>query len=116
MPCHLEPQQSPPAVAQNQKREQPLKGQGWNHTQINGGDRLRVISKERLPGLRRWRPTPRHVFGYRRLGDLKAKHQEFAMDPRRAPQRVFLAHPLDEISQATIDLRPPLCVPKTSPA
>jgi hypothetical protein len=38
------------------------------------------------------------------------------MDPRRAPQRVFLAHPLDEISQATIDLRPPLCVPKTSPA
>ena len=29
------------------------------------------------------------------------------MDPRRAPQRVFLAHPLDEITRATIDLRPP---------
>ena len=29
------------------------------------------------------------------------------MDPGRAPLRVFLAHPLDEISQATIDLRPP---------
>src|SRR5436190_23454991 len=55
----------------------------------------------------RWRPTPHHVFGDRRLGDRKAKHQEFAMDPGRAPQRVFLAHPLNEITQATIDLRAP---------
>ena len=29
------------------------------------------------------------------------------MDPGRAPLRVFPADPLDEISQATIDLRPP---------
>ena len=29
------------------------------------------------------------------------------MDPGRAPLRVFLAHPLDEIAQATIDLWPP---------
>jgi hypothetical protein len=29
------------------------------------------------------------------------------MDPGRAPLLVFLADPLDEISQATIDLRPP---------
>ena len=29
------------------------------------------------------------------------------MDPRRSPQRVFLAHALDEITQATIDLRAP---------
>jgi hypothetical protein len=27
------------------------------------------------------------------------------MDPGRAPLRIFLAHPLDEITQATIDLR-----------
>jgi hypothetical protein len=36
MSRHLEPQQLPPAVAQDQKREQSLKGQGWNPTQING--------------------------------------------------------------------------------
>src|SRR5437588_9521391 len=29
------------------------------------------------------------------------------MNPGRAPQRVFLAHPLNEITQATIDLRSP---------
>src|SRR5207248_7269265 len=68
---------------------------------------LRVVSKECLPALRRRRPAPHHVFGDRRLGDRKAKHQEFAMDPGRAPQRVFLAHPLNEVTQATIDLRAP---------
>jgi hypothetical protein len=35
------------------------------------------------------------------------QHQELAMDAGRAPLLVFLAHPLDEITQATIDLRPP---------
>src|SRR5205807_5638243 len=51
------------------------------------------------------RPAP--CIGDHRVGDCKAKHQEFAMDPGRAPQRVFLAHPLNEITQATIDLRAP---------
>jgi hypothetical protein len=49
MSRHLEPQQLPPAVAQHQKREQSLKGQSRNYTQINGGDRLRVVSQECLP-------------------------------------------------------------------
>jgi hypothetical protein len=50
---HLEPQRSPPAVVQDRKREQSLKGQGRNYIQINGGDRLRVVSQECLPALRR---------------------------------------------------------------
>src|SRR5438105_13186550 len=36
----------------------------------------------------------------------KPQHQKLAMDPGRAPLLVFLAHPLNEITQATIDLRP----------
>jgi hypothetical protein len=28
------------------------------------------------------------------------------MDPRRTPKRIVSAHPLDEITQAAIDLRP----------
>jgi hypothetical protein len=43
MARHLEPQQLPPAVTQNQKREQSLKSHGWNHKEINGGDRLRMV-------------------------------------------------------------------------
>jgi hypothetical protein len=60
-----------------------------------------------LPGLRRRVRRSRHIFRDRRLGNLEAKHQKLAMDPGRAPQPVFPAHPLDEITQAPIDLRPP---------
>jgi hypothetical protein len=63
----LKPQQLATAVAQNQKREQSLKGQGRNHTQINGGDRLRMVAKKCIPALRRRRPTRYHVFGDSRL-------------------------------------------------
>jgi hypothetical protein len=69
-----------------------------------------VVSKKCLPGLRRRLPTSHHVFGNRRLGNLEPEHQELAMHSGRAPQRVFFAHPLDEITQATIDLRPPCSI------
>jgi hypothetical protein len=51
-----------------------------------------------------------HVFRDRRLGDFAPEHQQFAMDPGRAPQPVFLAHPLDQITQAPINLRPPCAI------
>ena len=35
------------------------------------------------------------------MGNLEPHHQELAMDPGRAPLRVFLAHPLNEITHAT---------------
>src|SRR5262245_17264674 len=106
MACHLEPQQLPPAVAQHQKREQSLKRQGRNHKQVNGRDRMRVVAEECLPTLRRW-PTLHHVFRDRRLSDLKAEHQQLAMDPRCSPLWVFLAHPSDKIAQLASDLWPP---------
>jgi hypothetical protein len=74
---------------------------------IDGGNRLSVISEKRLPGLRRRLRKSRHVLRNRQLGHLKAQHQQIAMDPGRAPQRVFPAHPLGQITQAAIDLWPP---------
>src|SRR5262245_10434388 len=106
MARHLEPQHLPPAVAQHQKREQSLKRQGRNHKQVNGRDRRRVVAEECLPALRR-RSTPNHLFRDRRLGDLKAEHQQLAMDPRCSPLWVFLAHPSNEIAQLASDLCPP---------
>src|SRR5262249_46646065 len=60
----------------------------------------------------RRRPVPHHVFRDRRLGDLKAKHQQLAMDPRCSPLWVFLAHASDEIAQFSIDLWPPCPLPR----
>jgi hypothetical protein len=52
MMCHPKPQQLPPVVAQNQKRKQAIKGQCRNNAYIDSGDRLSVVSKKCLPGLR----------------------------------------------------------------
>jgi hypothetical protein len=41
---------------------------------------------------------------------LKPRHQQLAVDPRRTPQRVTLAYPPDQITQASVDRRPP-CPP-----
>ena len=51
--------------------------------------------------------TAFHVLGDCGLGDIETEHQELAMDPRCTPQRVFPAHPQDDITQVTIDLRSP---------
>ena len=76
-------------------------------TYIDGCDRVGVVAKKGLPRLR-WRPmTAFHVLGDCGLGDIETEHQELAMDPRCTPQRVFPAHPQDDITQVTIDLRSP---------
>src|SRR5256886_11490888 len=67
---------------------------------------MRVVPEECLPALRR-RSTLHHVFRDRRLRDLKAEHQQLAMDPRRSPLWVFFAHPSDDIAQFATDLWPP---------
>ena len=110
MPCHLEPQQLSPAVTQNQECKQEIKGQRRHNAHIDGGNRLSVISQKRLPGLRRRVPASHHIFRDRRLGHLKAKHKKLAMDPGCAPKWVFPTHPPDQISQATINPRPPCLI------
>src|SRR5262249_36383373 len=72
---------------------------------------MRVVPEECLPALRR-RPTLHHVFRDRRLGDLKAKHQQLAMDPRRSPLWILAAHSSDEIAQLASDLWPPCPLPR----
>ena len=71
MSRHLEPQQLSPAVTQNQERKQAIKGQRRHNAQIDRGDRLRVVSKKRLPGLRRRCSNSHYVFRDRRLGHLE---------------------------------------------
>jgi hypothetical protein len=43
MSSHLEPHQLSPAVAQNQKRKQAIKGQRGNHAQITGTGGLMLL-------------------------------------------------------------------------
>jgi hypothetical protein len=54
--------------------------------------------------------TSHHVFRDCRLGDLESKHQEFTVDLGRAPQWIFPAHSADQITQASVNPRPPYLI------
>src|SRR5262245_43745069 len=69
-------------------------------------DGVCMVAQECPPSLR-WGPSaPDHVFGHRRLGDLKPEFEQFTMDARGAPQWVLLAHALNEFAQLTANSRP----------
>src|SRR5690349_5471360 len=48
-----------------------------------------------------------HVFGDARLRDFKPELEQFAVDARRAPQRVLDTHSPDQCAQLGVNLRPP---------
>src|SRR6478736_8988154 len=56
--------------------------------QVDCDNAIRMVAKERLPSLRGRAPPPRHMLGDAGLADLDAELEQFAMDPRRPPQRV----------------------------
>src|ERR1700750_2822681 len=66
--------------------------------QIHRGDAVGMIAKELPPALG-WRVSSLgHVLGHARLPDTHAELEEFAMDPRRFPQRVGNAHLMDKLA------------------
>jgi hypothetical protein len=64
-----------------------------------------VVMQEGAPSLG-WRSTTLdHVLRDAGRSDLEAELEQFAMDSRRSPQRIFRAHPPDQRAQFRIDLR-----------
>ena len=65
-----------------------------------------VIRQERAPRLG-WRlPIAHHVLRHYRLTHLDSKFQQFAVDPRSAPQRVALRHRANQRPDITRHGRP----------
>src|SRR3954447_20186610 len=96
---HRNPQQPPPAVAENKKCEKLLKGNRRDHKEINRRNPLRMIAKEGLPGLQ-WSILPRHhVDRNRGLGDIDAQFEQLAMDLGSAPEWVLKTHSSDQVAQ-----------------
>jgi hypothetical protein len=94
-------------MAHDREGKQEINGQRRHNALIDGSNRLGVIPQKCLPGLRWWPRWPHHMFRDRRLGELKAKHEKLAVDPRRTPARIFPDRPLDQITQIAINPRPP---------
>jgi len=57
-----------------------------------------MIFQERSPRLRRRLRSVHHVLADARFADVDAELKEFSMDARCAPQRVFAAHPANQLA------------------
>ena len=57
-----------------------------------------MIAQKGLPALRRWLPSPRHVFCHGGLPNIDAKLEQFTVDPRCSPKRVRDAHVANELA------------------
>src|SRR6202140_5540210 len=79
----------------------------WNNEQVHGGNVRRVVTQEGSPSLAGRPPSFDHVLGDARLRDLKPKLEQFAVNTRCYPKRIFDAHPLDQYAKLRVDLRSP---------
>src|SRR6478736_84622 len=61
----------------------------------------------RSPSLAGRPPSFDHVLGDARLRDLKPELEQLPVNARRAPKRIFDAHPPDQRAQLRFDLRSP---------
>src|SRR5262245_35924593 len=92
---HAEPKDLAPAMPKNQQTIEQLERKGRNDECDNP---IGMVTQERLPPLRWGSPVSRHIFGNRGLTHIYAELEEFAMDPRSAPERVGEAHVADQLT------------------
>jgi hypothetical protein len=106
MRSYIEPQKLATTVPQDQEPVQQSKRDRRDHEQIHRRNAVGMIAQKGLPALRRWLPSPRHVFCHGGLPDIDAKLEQFAVDPRCSPKRVRDAHIANEAANARRCRRP----------
>src|SRR5215469_2204432 len=79
-------------MSQDQKHVQYLKANGRYREEVDRYHTLDLILQEGPPGLRRRLAASRHVFANAGFADIDSQFQQFAMDARRTPQRIIMAH------------------------
>ena len=66
-----------------------------------------MVLEECSPGLGRRFPATNHVFAHAGFAHIEAQLEQFAMDPRRAPERVLTAHRADQVTDLLGHRGPP---------
>jgi hypothetical protein len=98
----------PPAlVGQNNRHVKQPKRCERHDEHVDGRDAFGVIPQEGAPVLRGRSSPSHHVLGDRRLADLDTELEQFAVDPRRAPERVGAAHLPNQVTNLALHRRPP---------
>ena len=102
MRCYPEPYDLSSAMPHDQQTIEQAERDCRHDEQIHRRDPIRVVAEECPPALGRRVSSPDHVLGHAGLSDIDAELEEFAMDPRRSPQRIGNAHLL--FTQVTMKL------------
>src|SRR5258707_8793014 len=105
--CDVDPDQVSAVEPDDDEGIEQVETDSWNSEQVHGGNVRRVVAQEGSPSLAGWPPSFDHVLGDARLRELKPELEQFAVDARRAPKRIFDAHPPDQCAQLRVDLRSP---------
>jgi len=95
---HTQPQKLAAGMLQDQKSIQQPKRDRRHYEQIHRRNAVGMVAQKGLPPLRRWLPSPCHVFRHGGLPNIDAKLEQFAVDPRCSPKRVRNAHIANELA------------------
>src|ERR1700731_391121 len=79
-------------LRQHQEHIEDLVPNRWNCEEIDRHQCLEMVVEEGTPSLRGRLAEPDHVLADAGLSDVDAEFEEFTVDTRRTPQRVFAAH------------------------
>ena len=94
-------------MSQDQEYVQHLKTNGRHREEVDRYHGLEVILQEGPPGLRRWLAASHHIPGTTGLANVDAQLEQFAVDARRSPQRIVVAHLADQFPCFLGDRRSP---------
>src|SRR6202162_3162400 len=98
MRSDAKPQNMSPAVPHDQQSIEQAKRDCRHDEHIDRSNPISVIADKGSPALGRRVSSPDYVLGHAGLADLDAELEEFAMDPRRSPQRIGNAHLADKLA------------------
>src|SRR5208282_2317621 len=95
--------QQPAVVAEHHQTVEQFEERGWYDEQVDRSNARGMVAQESLPALGWWSAGPwHHVLRHGRLRNLDAEHEQFAVNTRRAPERVGHAHLPDQVPDLAI--------------
>src|SRR5260370_9282888 len=95
---HIEMQDLPPVVADDEKTAQNTKRERWDGEKVHRRNGLAMVSEERQPSFHgiwiSWSsPDPSRDTPFR---DIETQHEQFAVNARRSPSRILGNHTEDQ--------------------
>ncbi len=104
---HLEVEQLAPAMTDEEDDVEGLEGQGLDHEEVGGPDRLGMVGKEGAPALAgRSRMATPAIAADGAGADHDAEFEQLTADPLGAPERVLSRHGGDQLPNLGAQSRP----------